>query len=158
MAGGGVPPGAVVYHVARERRRGGRMTEDARGIEAALLQQLEDAWSAGDGAAFTAPFTEDVDFVDIRGAHHRGRTAVAHGHQAIFATIYRGSTARYELVGVRPLGDEVLLAHAQALLAAPDGPLAGEHRAMQTLVLARRGDAWQVAAFHNTLVAPPAAS
>ena len=63
------------------------MAEDAESIAAALLRQLEDAWNAGDGAAFGAPFAEDADFVDIRGDHHRGRAAIAQGHRAIFDTV-----------------------------------------------------------------------
>ena len=57
----------------------------------------------GDGAAFGAPFAEDAAFVDIRGEHHRGRQAITQGHQTIFATVYRGSAVRYELIDARPL-------------------------------------------------------
>ena len=131
------------------------MTEDARGVAATILRRLEDAWNAADGAAFGAAFAEDAAFVDIRGDHHRGRAAIAEGHRAIFATVYRGSAVRYELADARPLADGVLLAHTRATLAVPGGPLAGESRAIQTLVLARRDAAWEVAAFQNTPVAPP---
>ena len=34
------------------------------------------------------------------------------------------------------------------------GPLAGEHSAVQTLVLVRGGDGWEIAAFHDKPVAP----
>ena len=131
------------------------MSEDARQVAATILQHLQDTWNAGDGIALGEPFAEDVDFVDIRGDHHRGREAVAHGHQAIFDTIYKGSTITYELVSARQLADEVILAHSRALMRAPAGPLAGENRAVQTLVLTRTGGDWRVAAFQNTLVAPP---
>ena len=124
-----------------------------------VVARLEQAWNAGDGAAFAAPFAEDADFVDIRGEHHRGRGAIVGGHQAIFGSIYKGSTIRYRVTHARELADGVLLVHSTGDLSAPAGPMAGEHRARQSLVLARRGPAggggWEVASFHNTPVAPP---
>lgn len=126
-------------------------------IARSTLTRLSDAWNAGNGSAFGAPFAEDADFVTIRGDHLQGREAIARGHQAIFDTIYKGSTVAFRLLQARVLTDDVLLAHAQGELKAPTGPLAGEHTSTVTLVLVRLDqDAdWRVAAFHNTLVASP---
>lgn len=66
-------------------------TSEATAVSTALLEHLERAWNDADGAAFGEVFTEDCDFVDIRGGHHRGRGAVAAGHQALFDSIYRGA-------------------------------------------------------------------
>jgi uncharacterized protein (TIGR02246 family) len=131
------------------------MAEGAEGVAAELIGRLERAWNAADGRAFGEPFAPDADFVDIRGEHHRGREAIAAGHQAIFDSIYEGSTVAYEPTGARELpGGGVILAHATAVLRAPSGPLAGEHNSMLSLVLVRGADGWEIAAFHNTLVAP----
>ena len=48
-----------------------------------IVRQLEAAWNTMDGSAFAAPFAADADFVNIRGEHFRGRTAIAAGHAAI---------------------------------------------------------------------------
>jgi len=130
------------------------MTERAEGVAAELIGRLERAWNAADGRAFGEPFAPDADFVTIRGEHIRGREAIAAGHQAIFDSIYKGSSADFGLTGARELSGEVILAHATAVLRAPSGPLAGEHGAVQSLVLVRGGDGWEIAAFHNTLEAP----
>ena len=132
---------------------------NADGVEEIVrrtLARLSDAWNAGNGSAFGAPFAEDADFVAIRGDHHHGREAIAQGHQAIFDTIYRGSTVAYTLLQARALADGVILAHAHGALQAPTGPLAGEHTSTVTLVLVRldQESDWRIAAFHNTLVAP----
>jgi len=119
-----------------------------------LIGRLERAWNEAGGRAFGEPFTADADFVDIRGEYHRGQEAIAAGHQAIFDSIYKGSSANYKLIQARELSDDVILAHATALLKVPSGPLAGEHDAVQSLVLVREGDKWKIAGFHNTLVAP----
>jgi uncharacterized protein (TIGR02246 family) len=117
-----------------------------------ILAQLEQAWNDGDGAAFGAPFTLDADFVDIRGAHHEGRGAIAGGHQGIFDSIYKGSTVSYSLDTVRPVADGCLVAVASGTLDAPVGPLAGVNHARFTMTLVEDAGAWSVAAFHNTIV------
>ena len=119
-----------------------------------LIGRLERAWNEASGWAFGEPFTADADFVDIRGEYHRGQEAIAAGHQAIFDSIYKGSSANYKLIQARELSDDVILAHATALLKVSSGLLAGEHNAVQSLVLVREGDEWKIAGFHNTLVAP----
>ena len=130
------------------------MAEGAQSVAAELIGRLERAWNEGDGQAFGEPFAPDADFVDIRGEHHRGQEAITAGHQAIFDSIYEGSSVDYELTDARELSDGVILAHATADLRAPSGPLAGEHRSVLSLVLVGGGEEWKIAAFHNTLVAP----
>ena len=128
------------------------MNADER-IVSDLLADLEKAWNAGDGVRFAQPFAEDADFVNIRGEHFRTREAIARGHQAIYDTIYKGSVVRYQLVKVRPIVAGVLMAHVRGALNVPTGPFAGELRSLFTMVLTQDQNSWQIAAFHNTLVA-----
>src|SRR4028119_908857 len=130
------------------------MAEGAENVTTELIGRLELAWNEADGRAFGEPFTADADFINIRGDHLRGQEAIAAGHQAIFDSIYKGSSTDFELVRARELSDDVILAHATAVLSAPSGPLAGEHSAVQSLVLVRGGAGWEIAAFHNTLMGP----
>ncbi|HEV2774522.1 MAG TPA: SgcJ/EcaC family oxidoreductase [Solirubrobacteraceae bacterium] len=123
-----------------------------RTVARSLMQHLQDAWNAADGAAFGAPFASDADFVTIRGELHSG-AAIAAGHQQIFDTIYAGSTLRYTLVDARELDDRVILAHVRGRLSVPAGPLAGESESLASIVVVRDGDDHRIAAFHNTLVA-----
>ena len=130
------------------------MAAGAESVATELIGRLEQAWNEADGRAFGEPFTADADFVDIRGEYHRGQEAIAAGHQAIFDSIYKDSSANYKLIQARELSDDVILAHATGVIRAPSGPLAGEHSAVQSLVLVRRGEEWKITGFHNTLVAP----
>jgi uncharacterized protein (TIGR02246 family) len=120
-----------------------------------IVRQLEAAWNAMDGAAFAAPFAAEADFVNIRGEHFCGQAAIAAGHTAIFQTIYAGSTNHYTVEGARLLRPEVALVRVHSMLDAPQGPLAGRHRARFSLVLTKEGGGWEIAAFHNTLEAAP---
>jgi uncharacterized protein (TIGR02246 family) len=119
-----------------------------------LIQRLEDSWNSADGEAFGKAFTEDADFVAIRGDYHRSRETIAKGHHAIFNSIYKDSRVTYELLRARALADGVILAQTRSDLNAPSGPLAGEHSSVSTLVLVRDEGEWRIAGFHNTLVAP----
>jgi len=120
-----------------------------------IVRRLETAWNAMDGSGFAAPFAVDADFVNIRGEHFSGQAAIAAGHTAIFQTIYAGSINRYTVEGARLLRSEVALVHVHAILEAPQGPLAGRHGARFSLVLTKGAGGWEIAAFHNTLEAPP---
>ena len=129
------------------------MAAEAENVANELSSRLERAWNEADGRAFGEPFTAAADFVDIRGEYHRGQEAIAAGHQAIFDSIYKDSTNKYELIQARNLTDDVILAHTTGVLRAPSGPLAGEHGAVQSWVFVREGNEWKIAGFHNTLVA-----
>ena len=124
-----------------------------KSIAETVIKRLEDAWNAADGAAFSAPFAPDADFVDIRGDLHSGREEIAAGHQQIFNSIYAGSTVRYTVLQARELDQRVVLAHVDGTLNAPTGPLAGETKALGSVVLVGDVDEHRIAAFHNTLVA-----
>jgi len=130
------------------------MAAGAENVARELIDRLEQAWNEADGRAFGKPFTADADFVDIRGEYHRGQEAIAAGHQAIFDSIYKGSSIEYRLSRARELSESVILARSTADLRVPAGPLAGEHSAVQSLVLVRGDEEWKIAGFHNTLVAP----
>ena len=128
---------------------------DAAVVAAGLVfGRLEQAWNQADGEAFGRPFTADADFVDIRGDHHRGRPAIAAGHQAIFDTVYAGSSVRFDVEGARTVAPGVVVAVIGSTMTAPTGPLQGTNHARMTAVLVEDVDGWAVAAFQNTLRAP----
>jgi uncharacterized protein (TIGR02246 family) len=128
-------------------------TSDSEALEA-IVQQLEAAWNAMDGAAFAAPFANDADFVNVRGEHFQSRAAIAAGHAGIFRTIYAGSTNQYVVEALRLLRPDVALVHVRAALDVPSGPLAGRHAARFSMVLLKDDGRWEIAAFHNTFEAP----
>lgn len=128
-------------------------TASPSSIAEEVLTALEDAWNAGDGAAFGAQYAPDASFVTIRGEHLVGGDTIGAGHAGIFASIYAGSTNRMRLLRATRLADGVVVAVSAHTLTCPAGPLSGVHRALSTSVLTQRGDAWQVASTHNTLVA-----
>ena len=134
---------------------GPTVEHDARTLAASLLAGWEQAWNRADGEAFGATFAEDADFVDVRHDHHHGRREVAEGHQAIFDTIYAGSTVRYELESARTIAPGCVLAIGRGILDAPAGPLRGVNECRFSFTVVDAGERWEVASFQNTL-RPPA--
>jgi uncharacterized protein (TIGR02246 family) len=126
------------------------LAADNRAALQTIVRELETAWNTMDGSAFARPFAQDADFVNIRGEHHRGRPAIAAGHEAIFRSIYAGSTCHFTVEGARLLRPDVALVHVHSTLDVPSGPLMGRHTALFSMVLTKEPD-WEIAAFHNTL-------
>ena len=116
-----------------------------------ILRHLQDAWNAGDGAAFGAPMAEDADFVTIRADHLKGRNAIVASHRHIFSSFYAGSRNELTLESARMIDERVALVHARSALQAPTGPLAGRHEARLSLVLVSLGRGWEITSFHITL-------
>ncbi len=125
----------------------------AAAVVAPILEHLERAWNAGDGMGFAGPFAEDADFVEIRGGHHRGAVAIGRGHEAIFSTIYEGSTVDLELEMARMTAPGCVVALVHSTMTAPTGPMAGVNEARMTMVIVKEDERWAITAFHNTLVA-----
>lgn len=118
----------------------------------ALAAQLQDAWNAGDGAAFAAPFAEDADFVTVAGMHAHGRQEIADNHDRIFSTVYKGSRVSMRLAQLRELPGGLTLMHLAPTLEVPEGPMAGTMNALMTIVIDGSGAAPQIVALHNTIV------
>lgn len=122
-----------------------------------LFAAMGEAWAEGDAGSFGRLFTADADFIEVRGGHHVGRTAITAGHRALWAGVYADSTVEYRVEAVRPLGEHHGVGVVAATLQVPDGALAGTHHARITAVVADGPGGWQIASFHNTLVGEPLA-
>jgi len=120
-----------------------------------VADSLTAAWNAADGTAFGAVFSEDADFVNIRGEHFVGRDAIVEGHQRIFDGIYRDSRNVFSVSKTREAGGGVVIALIEAHLHCPQGPMAGDNDAIATAVLRREPAGWRIASFHNTLKQAP---
>ena len=131
--------------------------EDDAAIRA-IVAGLEASWNTADGAAYGRPFAADADFVPIYGQFFSGRAAIAAGHQQIFDTVYRGSRNSATIEGLRLLAPGVALARVTWCLRVPDGAAMREGRSRNSIVLTHGGTGWEIAAFHNTLIAQPGAT
>jgi uncharacterized protein (TIGR02246 family) len=124
-----------------------------------LRKALQDAWNRGDAVGYASLFTDDAHFVAWTGAHGRGRQAIEDGHRPLFAGPLAGSrmalvddntesASSESLRFVRP--DVAIAVISGAVTLAGQSGTGPDHQSVQTFVLTKNGDRWQVAAFHNT--------
>ena len=111
---------------------------DPMDIAISLFNHMEQAWNDADGSAFAAVFVPDTEFVDVRGGYHHGRDEVADGHQALFDSIYAGSTVRYVVDVARSISPGGIVALASGTMCAPIGPLQGTNHARMTVTIVNR--------------------
>jgi uncharacterized protein (TIGR02246 family) len=99
-----------------------------------------DAWRAGDGQAFAAPFSDAAVFVGFDGSVMRGREQIASVHQELFDRWLKGSRLVDERTEVRFVGPDVAIVHALGgTVMRGKAEAAPERDSIQTLV-AVRGD------------------
>jgi uncharacterized protein (TIGR02246 family) len=117
-----------------------------------VIYGLAEAWNAGNSIGFASYFAEDGDLVNIHGMRLRGRAAIGGLYDLLFRSVFRRSIVTGEVAGSRTLCEDVVLLHLRVGIHIPAGSLAGNHDAVSSLVLKRRGPNWMVASLHNTLV------
>lgn len=65
---------------------------DPRPLIEALLQTEQSAWNSNNSTAYASAFTDDADFINVRGQVLTGRAAIEGVHRTIFAGPFKGST------------------------------------------------------------------
>ena len=75
-----------------------------------MLDIEETAWNSGDAATYANEYTDDADFINIRGQVFAGKPAVQQQHEKIFGGPFKGSVIT---ITVRKL---TLLAKGMALV------------------------------------------
>jgi uncharacterized protein (TIGR02246 family) len=127
---------------------------DERAIRA-LHRRVLEAWGAGDGEAFAAPFSDDAVFIGFDGSVMRGREQIASTHQEVFDHWMKGTRLVEEGTEVRFVARDVAIVHALGgtLMRGKSEP-APERESIQTLVAVRDGGGWSFASFQNTRIRP----
>jgi uncharacterized protein (TIGR02246 family) len=133
---------------------------DAESKIEAVLAALQDSWNRHDMPAFAAQFTQDADFVNVLGVRQRGRPAIEAQHIAIHKTVFRNSQLRTLGQSVRFLTSQVAVAHVDWEMTGHETPavegwkLPAVRKGVLTAILVCEGDAWRIAALHNTDTVP----
>lgn len=120
-----------------------------------VVQALADAWTAGDGKAFAAPFAEDADFTVWTGLYVKGRPAIAQGHEQIFSTVYKGTKLKLEPRSIRFLRPDVAVVHADGAVVPTAQEFPAKPDVVPVLILTKDQGRWQVSVFQNTKVQAP---
>jgi uncharacterized protein (TIGR02246 family) len=134
--------------IAREDRAHDATTDEAA-VRGFPLQMI-DAWNAGDGAAFAAPFSDTADFIAFEGTHLKGRRAIAEFHQRLFDTELAGTRLEGNVKFVRFLKPDVAVMHARAgTYLAGRAKTTPSRESMQIFVALKQGSEWRVESLLN---------
>ncbi len=133
-----------------------KMNKDEAAIRA-NVEQIAKGWNMKSGAEFAKPFAEDSDYVVINGMHIKGRVANAKSHQQIFDTIYKDSRLAATVKQIRFLRPDVAVVHGESNLTYKINGEEKKGNGIVTLVMTKENGKWEIVAFQNTAIQPPAA-
>ena len=126
-----------------------------------LLDAQATAWNQGDGTAWAAAFSDDADFVNIRGDVFTGRAAIAQQHARIFSGPFKGSHTRITLRRFAQPEAAMALVDAEyevtGFAALPPGIVPTEPGLLRThmkYVAVQKDGNWQFVAAQNTAILP----
>ena len=122
-----------------------------------VIEEMTDAFNNHDGKAAARMYTVDARFVSVRGDLMNGQAGIEKGLSGILTTRAKNATQRTMDVKVRFIRPDVALANVTnelSGLVAPDGHALPAHQEMSLRVFVKDAGVWQVAAFHNTMIAP----
>lgn len=128
--------------------------------EAAIRQiivEMTEGFNNHDGKAASRMYTQDARLVTVRGDVMSGPAEIEKGLSAIFAARAKNATQRTMDVKIRLVRPDIAFAYVTnelSGLVAPDGRSLPAHQELSLRVFVKDGGSWQVAAFHNTMIAP----
>ena len=120
-----------------------------------IIKDQESAWNKHDMEAFTKPFRDDVEGINVVGLYWRGKKAVSKHLKDYHDTIFKDLEEYLEDVQVRSIGDGYVIAvntWKVGSFKTPNGEVVPACRHLSTLVLAKGTDGWKVVHFHNTII------
>jgi uncharacterized protein (TIGR02246 family) len=122
-----------------------------------IIVEMTEGFNSHDGKAASRMYAPDARLVTVRGDVMNGRAEIEKGLSAIFATRAKNATHSTKDVTIRMIKPDVAFAYVVnelSGLVTPDGQSLPAHQELSLRVFVRDGGAWQVAAFHNTMIAP----
>lgn len=123
--------------------------------------QIQEAWNKADAKMMAALWLTDGDYVSSTGRTASGRDQVEKAFAAQWAAIYRRTRIAHTLTNVRFLGRDVAIADGAFEITGmkdASGRALGARSGLTTIVAARKGDRWYIAALRGMVPSVPAGS
>jgi len=113
-----------------------------------IFKELSDAWNTGDAKRFASLFTEDCDYITLRGEHIKGRKNNEKFHMELFRTFLKDTILVSELKKIKFISKDVAVAHCLGLVKSQWSRRSTKKR-LSTNVLVKINGEWKIEAFHN---------
>ncbi len=124
----------------------------------ALAAQLQQAWNKADAKMLADLFLTDGDYVSSTGRTARGRAEVEKAFAQQWAGIYKGTKIAITMTTVHFIRKDVAIADGAFDVTGmkdPGGKAVGTRSGLSTLVAAKKGDRWYVAALRGMVPSIP---
>ena len=118
----------------------------------ALIEALEIAWNAGDGAAVATHYTVDADSSGPDGEMYSGREEIAMRYAILFETIYADTTISIETTSIRELDEGVALVNGSFEVSGITGAEGAEmpaQKGLYTNIVVQEGDQWLITSLRS---------
>jgi uncharacterized protein (TIGR02246 family) len=122
-----------------------------------IILDMTDGFNTHDGKAAARMYTQDARLVTVRGEAMNGQAEIEKGLTSILTTRAKNAAQHTLDVTTRFIRPDVALAYVTnelSGLVAPDGHALPAHQELSLRVFVKNDGLWQVAAFHNTMIAP----
>lgn len=135
-------------------------TADERDIRG-LGTQFQDAWNKADANMLAALWLTDGDYVSSTGRTARGRDEVEKAFAEQWGGIYKGTKLAHTLTNVHFLRRDVAVADGAFEISGmkdASGKVMGTRSGLSTIIAAKKGTRWYVAALRGMVPSVPAGS
>jgi len=122
-----------------------------------IIVEMTEGFNSHNGKAASRMYAKDARLVTVRGDVMSGRDEIEKGLNAIFAARAKNAAHSTKDVTIRMIKPDVAFAYVVnelSGLVTPDGQSLPAHQELSLRVFVRDSETWQVAAFHNTMIAP----
>jgi uncharacterized protein (TIGR02246 family) len=124
----------------------------------AIGTQIQDSWNKKDAKMLADLWLTDGDYVSSTGRTATGRAEVEKAFAAQWAGVYKGTKLAHTLTSVRFLRKDVAIADGAFEISGmrdASGKLLAARSGLSTIVVARKGERWYVAALRGMVPSVP---
>ena len=133
-----------------------KQSTDEQAIRNVIFQMTE-GFNNHDAKAATQMYTDDADFVNVRGDKYLGVVEIQQKLAAILSTRAKQATLKTLNVTVRFVNPDLAIAHVTNELSGlidSAGVKLPSHQELSIRVFIKERGIWRVTAFHNTMIRP----
>src|SRR6476469_3174917 len=132
-------------------------TNDEKDIRA-IGAQIQSAWNKSDAKEMADLFLTDGDYISSTGRTARGRDELQKAFAAQWSGVYKGTKLSHTLTNVRFLRKDVAIADGAFEITGmrdASGKLLPTRSGLSTVIAARKGERWYVAALRGMVPSAP---
>ena len=117
-----------------------------------VMDGFMDAWNHHDAKAWTALFSEDADFTNVRGVGASGRRDIEEFHARVFASLFKNSHQKYTSIKTRFIRPDVAAVDVHWDMTGATDPAGNPvplRQGLLNFVMVKSQGKWQIVVMHN---------